>query len=247
MSSISVPRVSARGWFLAALLLLSLFSLPAAADEVDAPDGTEVWLVTYGPGEVYWQRFGHNAIWVRDERLGLDHTVNFGFFDFGQENFFMRFLMGRMLYFSAAQEAGEEFAQYVAENRSIRAQRLNIAADRKAELVRFLLNEVRPENRDYLYDYYRNNCSTRVRDALDQALDGAIRRENESLPARLNWRGHTRRLTQEDFWLYLGLETVLGPLVDRPVSRWDEMFIPGLLADALSDQARWVLEERQVH
>ena len=247
MSSISVPRVSARGWFLAALLLLSLISLPAGAAATDAPDGTEIWLVTYGPGEVYWQRFGHNAIWVRDERLGLDHTFNFGFFDFGQENFFMRFLMGRMLYFSAAQKAGEEFAQYVAENRGIRAQRLNIASDRKAELVRFLLNEVRPENRDYLYDYYRNNCSTRVRDALDQALDGAIRRENESLPARLNWRGHTRRLTQEDFWLYLGLETVLGPLVDRPVSRWDEMFIPGVLADALADQARWVLEERQVY
>jgi hypothetical protein len=47
----------------------------------------EVWLVTYGPGEIYWQRFGHNGIWIRDEGLGLDHVFNFGFFDFEQEGF----------------------------------------------------------------------------------------------------------------------------------------------------------------
>ena len=135
MSSISTPRVAARGWCFAILLLLSLFSPQAGALETDPPKGTEIWLVTYGPGELYWQRFGHNAIWVRDENLGLDHTFNFGFFDFRQENFFLRFLMGRMLYFSAAQKAGDEFAQYVAENRAIRAQRLDIPAGRKTKLV----------------------------------------------------------------------------------------------------------------
>lgn len=246
MSSISTPRVAARGWCFAILLLLSLFSPQAGALETDPPKGTEIWLVTYGPGELYWQRFGHNAIWVRDQNLGLDHTFNFGFFDFRQENFFLRFLMGRMLYFSAAQKAGDEFAQYVAENRAIRAQRLDIPAGRKTELVRYLLNEVRPENRDYLYDYYRNNCSTRVRDALDQALGGSIQGENGALPGQQNWRDHTRRLTQADFWLYLGLETVLGPQVDRPISRWDEMFIPGVLADALADDGSLVLEDRLV-
>jgi hypothetical protein len=87
--------------------------------------GTEVWLVTYGPGEIYWQRFGHNAIWIRDPALGLDHVFNFGFFDFAQEDFFLRFLQGRMLYFSAAQPARDEFAAYIDENRSIRAQRLD--------------------------------------------------------------------------------------------------------------------------
>ena len=136
----------------AALVLLLLASLPARAIDTDPPQGTEIWLLTYGPGEVYWQRFGHNAIWVRDVGLGLDHTFNFGFFDFAQEDFLLRFLMGRMLYFSAAQEAGVEFGQYVAENRSIRAQRLDLAPEQQAELVRFLLREIRPENRDYLYE-----------------------------------------------------------------------------------------------
>ena len=229
---------------IAAALVLFLISFQCLAFEPGPPEDSEVWLVTYGPGEVYWQRFGHNAIWVRDPVLGLDHTINFGFFDFAQERFFTRFLMGRMLYFSAAQEAPVEFGQYVAENRSIRAQRLDLSPEQKDALVSDLLHEIRPENRDYLYDYYENNCSTRVRDALDTALGGAIRSANETTAANGTWRDHTRRLTQMDFWLYLGLETGLGRRVDKKISRWDEMFIPGELAEALAAQDTLVLEDR---
>jgi len=233
-----------------ACLLLSVpawGAMPLQAAESTAPGEPEVWLVTYGPGEIYWQRFGHNAIWVRDARLGLDHTFNFGFFDFEQERFFLRFLLGRMLYFAAAQRAGDEFAQYVAENRGIRAQRLALDPAQASGLARHLLRAVQPENRDYLYHYYDDNCSTRVRDALDAALGGALKAATAAEPARLDRRGHTRRLTQSDFWLYLGLETVLGWPVDRPISRWDEMFIPGVLAEVVAEQDGLVLEKRLIH
>lgn len=190
--------------------------------------------MTYGPGELYWQRFGHNGIWIRDAGLGLDHVFNFGFFDFGQEDFFLRFLQGRMLYFSAARPSREEFASYIDENRSIRAQRLDLALEARYLLIEFLLNEIRPENRDYLYDYYENNCSTRVRDALDLALAGALREGTEGEAAEQTRRDHTRRLTADDFWLYLGLETALGAPVDGPINRWQELFIPGELAGALA-------------
>jgi len=195
---------------------------------------TGVWLVTYGPGDIYWQRFGHNGIWIRDEDLGLDHVFNFGFFDFEQEDFFWRFLRGRMLYFSAAQPAQLEFAQYIDENRSIRLQKLALNQEQALRLADFLIREVQPENRDYLYDYYLNNCSTRVRDALDFALDGNLHEEFSGQPSRQNFRNHTRRLTAADFWLYLGLELVLGRPVDRAISRWDEFFIPAELADGLT-------------
>jgi len=213
-------------------MLILLASLPAAAQT--RADTMEAWLVSYGPGEIYWQRFGHNAIWIRESGQGLDHAFNFGFFDFGQEDFFLRFLQGRMLYFSAARPVREEFAAYINENRSIRAQKLDLSPEQKFRLAEYLLAEVRPENRDYLYDYYLNNCSTRVRDAIDLALDGALRNEFEPILAAQTWRDHTRRLTGQDFWLYLGLETGLGAPVDRDISRWDEMFIPAMLADALA-------------
>jgi hypothetical protein len=215
-------------------LLLLLGSLPAWSQGEFEPAEAEAWLVTYGPGEIYWQRFGHNAIWIRDQQLGLDHAFNFGFFDFGQEDFFTRFLQGRMLYFSAARPAREEFSSYINENRSIRAQRLDLSANQKLQLIDFLLEEIQPENRDYLYDYYRNNCSTRIRDAIDQALGGILSAEFGRMPASQTWRDHTRRLTAQDFWLYLGLEIGLGSPVDKPISRWQEMFIPAVLADAIA-------------
>ena len=116
-------RVVCRGLFY--LTVMSTWSSTIGANE-EAPS-TEVWLVTYGPGEIYWQLFGHNAIWIRDADLGLDHVFNFGYFDFEQDNFFLRFVQGRLLYFSAAQPAQREFSNYIDENRSIRAQRLRLS------------------------------------------------------------------------------------------------------------------------
>jgi hypothetical protein len=228
-------KVSRGGLLHLLVILLTIgISFPlSAADRIESGK-TEVWLVTYGPGEIYWQRFGHNAIWIRDAGLGLDHVFNFGFFDFEQEDFFLRFLQGRMQYFSAARPAREEFAGYINENRSIRAQRLDLSTGQKLRLIEYLLEEVRPQNRDYLYDYYVNNCSTRVRDSIDLAMDGLLKSEFQSFDATQTWRDQTRRLTFEDFWLYLGLEAGLGSPVDRVISRWDEMFIPDELAEVLA-------------
>ncbi len=206
---------------------------PAAFAE-EAPKDTEVWLVTYGPGEIYWQRFGHNGIWIRDEDLGLDYVFNFGFFDFEQKDFLQNFMQGRLVYFAAALPAQEEFARYINEDRSIRVQRLALTSEQALNLADYLINEVQPANRNYLYDYYWNNCSTRVRDALDKALDGLLHQATGSLTATMDMRDQTRRLTIADFWLYLGLELGLGSPVDQPVSRWDEFFIPGALADGLT-------------
>jgi len=217
-------------------VILVCFTLLAGSgvQAQEAAPSMNIWLVTYGPGERSWERFGHNAIWIRDEASGLDHVFNFGFFDFDQEGFYRRFLLGKLWYFSAAQPAEREFSQYINDNRSIRAQRLDLSEDQALLLADYLLGEIRPENRDYLYDYYNNNCSTRIRDALDLALDGALSGTYSGQPAHQNWRDHTRRLTATDYWLYLGLELGLGSPIDRENSRWEEFFIPSELAVAVS-------------
>jgi len=215
---------------LAVLALLACARATAALPAVPE-NGAEAWLVTVGPGEVYWERFGHNAIWLREPAAGLDHTFNFGFFDFEQKDFMLRFLRGRMLYFAVALPAASEFDFYRRENRDVRLQKLALSTEQYRSLRDDLLNEIRPENRTYRYDYYRNNCSTRVRDALDAALGGELRAATADAAAQLDYRDQTRRLTQMDYWYYLGLELALGYPVDRPVSRWDEMFIPTVLAD----------------
>ena len=222
----------AGGWLLAAWLLIACW--PAAqAQDLPPPEAPEAWLLTYGPGDVYWQRFGHNAIWLREPN-GLDHTFNFGFFDFDQENFILNFVQGRLLYFAAAVEAERELAFYRDEGRSIRAQRLDLGPAEYAQLRAYLVNHVRPENREYLYDYYLDNCSTRLRDAIDLALGGALAQQFRGQPGTMSYRDHTRRSTQSDLAYYLGLELGLGMPVDHPTDRWGEMFLPAMLADNLN-------------
>ena len=210
--------------------MLMLLSAPAWAQ---ADDEAQAWLLTYGPGEVYWQRYGHNAIWIRDPSLGLDHTFNFGFFDFTQDNFLANFIKGRLNYFAAARPAQIELAEYIDEDRTIRAQRLDLDPEAFARLRDHLLDQISAANREYLYDYYLHNCSTRLRDALDIALNGQLRSDLENTPAFLDYREHTRRLTQMDWPYYLGLQTGLGSPIDGPISLWGESFIPGVLADVV--------------
>jgi hypothetical protein len=108
-----------------------------------------------------------------------------------------------------------------------------MSPEARRELQEFLEWNERPENRFYHYDYYRDNCSTRVRDALDRALQGRIRQETSELATGRTYRFHTRRLTENDPLVYTGLLLALGQPVDRPISAWEEMFLPLALREHL--------------
>jgi len=198
-----------------------------------AEPGSEltIYLMTMGPGKAVWERFGHNAIWVHDPKRGTDKAYNYGLFDLRQQGFLVRFLQGRMWYWMQGFPAQAYVELYRRANRSVWVQELEIAAPARRELQEFLEWNERPENRFYHYDYYRDNCSTRVRDALDRALGGRIREYAEALPTGKTYRFHTRRLTANDPLVYTGLLLGLGQPVDREISAWDEMFLPLALRD----------------
>jgi hypothetical protein len=182
--------------------------------------------MTMGPGKHVWERFGHNAIWIHDPVRGTDQTYNYGLFDFRQQNFLLRFVQGRMWYWMQGFPAQSYVESYRRANRSVWVQELEIPLVRRRELQEFLEWNERPENRFYHYDYYRDNCSTRVRDALDRALSGQIRASTADVPSGTTYRFHTLRLTENDPPIYTGLLLALGQPVDRPSSQWEEMFLP---------------------
>jgi hypothetical protein len=126
---------------------------------------------------------------------------------------------------------------YGAARRSLAAQELELTRAERAELYAALADNALPEHRYYDYDYYRDNCSTRVRDALDRLLDGALRQSVVG-GGRLTFRQHTLRLVGDEPWLYFGLDLALGAATDRPTTRWDELFLPQELHDSLSGATR---------
>jgi hypothetical protein len=236
------------GWRVLALVLLCLaaFAAPAQSspsgisaaagdDAVAAPVPLQVYLLTVEPGELYWQRFGHNAILLRDPDSGRSVSYNFGYFDFAQSDFLLRFVRGRMLYQAVALDGDADLAGYIEDGRRVWLQELRLEPTAVAMLANYLAEQVRPENRDYRYDYYAINCSTRVRDALDMALGGALRKATEHRSHGWTYRRFTRAYAQGVPWLYLGTDLALGQPVDEPLSIWDEGFIPGELKRQIRD------------
>ena len=182
--------------------------------------------MTMGPGKRVWERFGHNAIWIHDPVRGTDKAYNYGLFDLRQDNFVVRFIQGRMWYWMQGFPAQSYVELYRRANRSVWIQELEMPAASRRELQEFLEWNERPENRFYHYDYYRDNCSTRIRDALDRALGGRIQQSTSILSTGHTYRFHTRRLTVNDPVVYTGLLLALGQPVDRAISAWEEMFLP---------------------
>ena len=188
-------------------------------------------LLTMQPGDAAYERFGHNAILVEDRLRGAATLYNYGVFDFFEKGFYSRFILGRMRYRVEAIE-GEKvisqwlYSEYTQLNRTVWVQELNLTAQQKHTLGEFLTWNARPENRDYSYDYYTDNCSTRVRDALDQAVSGQMRQQLQSVQTGHTYRWHTRRLMQYDLWLYTALNAILAQPVDRPLTAWQESFLP---------------------
>jgi hypothetical protein len=219
------------------LPLLALFLLaiaPARADVANAPGANlEVSLITYGPGATYWERFGHDALQLRDTASGQAVNFNYGVFDFNEKNFFLNFARGRMHYLMDAEYAEPEEAFYVQEGRSIVRQRLAFTPQQAAALRDFLFWNLRPENAGYDYDYYVDNCTTRVRDALDKALGGVIHAALAGHPGGMSYRQQTDRLMSAQPWLMLALDLGLGPYADQPLDAWHESFLPGELQASL--------------
>ncbi len=229
---------------------------PAHAGVSNAPGANlQVTVITYGPGDTYWERFGHIAIEVRDRVEGETISFNYGVFDFDEKGFLLNFARGRMHYLMDAEPTDADTGYYVQAGRSITRQRLAFTAEQAAALRDFLLWNLRPENARYDYDYYVDNCSTRVRDALDKALGGILKSTLAARPGGMTYRQQTDRLMSAQPWLMLLLDLGLGPYADQPLSGWQEAFIPMALQrelravqvpDGRGGHSPLVIEEHQV-
>jgi hypothetical protein len=194
-------------------------------------DDLTVYALTFGPGEHPFLKFGHNAILVQPGE-GPGWVFNFGTFDFGDPELIPKFLRGRFNYWLSVGGAEPTMEAYRAENRTIISQELDLSAPQKWALWQALRENARPENRAYLYDYFYDNCSTRVRDALDRVTGGRIRAAGRA-PGTQTLRAHALRSVADFLPEYLGLYLGLGRATDGSVDRWAETFLPERLTDLL--------------
>jgi hypothetical protein len=210
---------------------------PAAPRAASPPTGPgselAVTLITFGVGDAVWERFGHNALWIHDGATGRDVAYNWGLFDFEQPGFFRRFLTGDTKYWMAGEDAYSMVSAYHAIGRPITLQKLNLAPSQALALRAFVERNALEENKYYRYDYFRDNCSTRLRDAIDRALDGGLRSATDTMQTALTYRGESLRLTEGDVPVQTGIDIALGRPADASLTTWESFFIPMRLRDAV--------------
>jgi hypothetical protein len=190
-------------------------------------ENAEMSLITVAPGNELYSGFGHSALWVEDKSTGLSVVFNYGTFDFETPGFYMKFIRGKLDYMLSAGRMSYLVNSAKAEKRSVIQQKLNLSADQKNEIYSFLLNNIKPENRFYQYDFFFDNCSTRFRDLLEDVLGDGLVWEREA-------EGYTFREYLDIYlankpWQDFGIDLVLGQPTDQLANKRDEMFLPDLL------------------
>lgn len=214
-------------------------SLPGSIPTTIAPTAPRyrITLATMAPGQQYWERFGHNALLIEDAE-GHKVAFNFGYFDFEQPGFLRRFLFGEMRYLAVALDADTDLSHYVMAGRQVWLQELDVTEAEARRLVGYLSRAVGPEEREYRYHYFRANCSTRIRDALDHALDGALEDGFSHRSHGETWRRLALAHARHDAWMAFGMHLGLGLSADEKLSRWQEFYIPARLKDGVDDFRR---------
>ncbi len=217
-------------WFATATLgvLALFFSLAAHAST------PRIGVATMQPGEVFFERFGHDAIVVADPDSGKAISYNFGYFDPEEPDFVGRFVKGEMMYYLVALPLDEDMSQYQDSGRGVSIQWLDLPAAQAQALADALAERSKPEHARYHYDYFTANCATMVRDSLDRAMGGALHAQLSGRSRGNTYRSEAVRLASPAPWMWLGFDLGLGPYADQPLSRWQEAFVPMRLAESLT-------------
>jgi len=191
-------------------------------------------VITIGPNQSeLYSAFGHSGIRHKDDSLGLDYFYNYGIFDFDQPNFYINFLNGRLLYMVGRFDFNQAKKYYLSENRYIKEQVLNINDSQKIKLLAYLENNLKDENKFYLYNYVYNNCATKIRDAIDEVLDNKIIYKEST--SELSIRNLMDIYLDHQKWGDLGIDICLGSEIDKNSNYFSSMFLPDFLFNSLEE------------
>ena len=209
------------------LIFLSfLIFQPKVHSQSLSPEAT-VSILTCNPGTDVYSMYGHTAIRVNDPSTGIDAVFNYGVFSFESPNFIYRFAKGQTDYLMVGQKFSSFIPEYEEDKRSVYEQVLNLSPEGKSLLFQALLENAKPENREYRYNFFMDNCATRVRDMIERNAGETVR-FTEDHPTK-TYRDMIKEFHHSFRWIDLGIDLLVGKKADQPVSAYGQMFLPEYL------------------
>jgi hypothetical protein len=201
-----------------------LVCLPEVFSQAKAD--TAVYLITCGPGTETYSIYGHSAIRIVIPEKNSDIVYNWGIFDFEAPNFAWNFAKGRLNYWLGAESMQSFLREYDYEQRFVHAQKINFNPDETERFVALIDENYKPENRNYKYDFFYDDCSTRIRDLLEKAIGAKLLYpppENGKLPT---FRQMVGKYQNPLPWLNFGIDLIMGSPGEKKATFRDRMFLP---------------------
>ncbi len=191
-------------------------------------------LLTCSPGEELYSTFGHSAFRVVDSSSVTDVVYNYGTFNFDDEGFYIKFTRGKLLYYVSAENFPDFRYAYESTNRGITEQVLNLTAAEKTTLQHFLNENLKEENKYYQYDFFFDNCTTRLRDIIKKNHDSVFTLK-PVMPLGTTFRQAIYQYLDHNHkdWSKLGIDILLGRRCDGVMSAAQMQFLPDNLMKSL--------------
>ena len=215
------------------IFIFWVFSLGFSQQVTLSPAAT-LSVITCGSGEELYSSFGHSAFRITDPVLGIDVVYNYGTFNFNAPNFYLNFTQGKLLYTLSRQQFDVFIYEYEMENRWVKEQVLNLTEAQKNDLFLFLENNYRPENRDYKYDFFFDNCSTKIAAVLESTFGSALRYNYAHLEEQFTFRELIHQNLKANSWSAFGIDLALGSVIDREATPHEHLFLPSYVLRQLN-------------
>lgn len=206
-------------------------------------------LLTCTPGDELYSTFGHSGLRIIDSSAVTDYVFNYGTFDFGDEQFYPKFIRGKLRYFLAADPFEDYMYEYRVTGRGVKEQVLNLTGAEKLKIKQFLIENLKEENRYYLYDFFFDNCTTRLRDIIQKNKQNATPLVAVMPPnSSFRYAIHRYLISNGKWWSKLGIDLLLGSPTDAIMTTEQTQFLPDNLMYTLdsSKATQWVAEHHTI-
>lgn len=221
-------------YFYSSLIILFFCFTPIFGQQTLSEKAT-ISVVTCGAGNDLYSAFGHSAFRVFDPDQNIDIVYNYGTFDFNAPNFYLNFVKGKLIYQLSTQNFNRFLRIYQYENRWVKLQILNLTHTEVEELFNFLEINAKPENRKYPYDFFYDNCSTKIEEVLSEVLKEKVIFSNNHITTNKSHRDLIQDYTEDFKWGKFGIDLALGSVIDDEATKDEYKFLPDYILSAFNN------------
>ena len=216
------------------LLLFLLWTTFGFSQKIELSPLSEISVLTCGPGDDLYTAFGHSAFRVQDRTLGIDAVYNYGTFDFNPPWFYLDFTQGNLIYSLGKQHMDRFLAEYKYYNRWVNENTLNLSLEERNKLFQFLEHNYLPENRDYRYDFFYDNCATKIWDVLKENYGTQLTFDPNYIPEQYTFRELIHHNLEFNSWAAFGIDMALGSVIDKKATPKEHMYLPAYVMRQLT-------------